>query len=142
MAETSSYVTHLMKVPLFRELPGRQMESIARSLRERVYEPGSVIVKQGDPGLGFFLITQGRVEVTHENHHVRDLGPGEFFGEMALMEERPRSATVTAKERTTCLQLVRWDFRALLKENPDLAVKMLEVVVQRLREHPDTHEVE
>ncbi len=142
MAETSSYMAHLVKVPLFRDLAARQLESIARSLRERVYEAGSVIVKQGDPGLGFFLITQGRVDVTHENHHVRDLGPGEFFGEMALMEERPRSATVTAKERTTCLQLVRWDFRALLKENPDLAVKMLEVVVQRLREHPDTHEVE
>ena len=68
------------------------------------------------------------------------MGAGEFFGEMALMEERIRTATVTAKERTRCLQLVRWDFRALLKENPDLAVKMLEVVVQRLREHPLTHE--
>jgi CRP-like cAMP-binding protein len=59
---------------------------------------------------------------------------------MALMEERPRTATVTAKDRTTCLQLVRWDFRALMKENPDLAVKMLEVVVRRLREHPDSHD--
>jgi CRP-like cAMP-binding protein len=142
MAEVSSYMTHLVKVPLFKDLPARQLESVCRSVRERVYEPGVVIVKQGDPGLGFFLITQGRVEVTHDNHHVRELGPGEFFGEMALMEERPRSATVTAKERTTCLQLVRWDFRALLKENPDLAVKMLEVVVQRLREHPDIHETE
>jgi CRP-like cAMP-binding protein len=68
------------------------------------------------------------------------MGPGEFFGEMALMEERIRTATVTAKERTRCLQLVRWDFRALLKENPDLAVKMLEVVVQRMRESPPTHD--
>jgi CRP-like cAMP-binding protein len=142
MAETPSYVTHLMKVPLFRDLPARQLESVARSLRERVYEPNAVIVRQGDPGLGFFLITAGRVEVTHDGHHVRHLGTGEFFGEMALMEERPRSATVTAVERTTCLQLVRWDFRALLKENPDLAVKMLEVVVQRLREHPDTHDMD
>ncbi len=141
MAETSDYMTHLMKVPLFHELPARQLESVARSLRERTYEPGSVIVKQGDPGLGFFLITAGRVEVSHGDHRIRDLGPGEFFGEMALMEERPRSATVTAKERTVCLQLVRWDFRALLKENPDLAVKMLEVVVKRLREHPETHEM-
>ncbi|MDR7545062.1 MAG: cyclic nucleotide-binding domain-containing protein [Armatimonadota bacterium] len=108
-------------------------------MRERVYEPGAVIVRQGDPGLGFFLIRDGRVQVSHDGHVIRELGPGEFFGEMALMEERPRSATVTAKTQTTCLQLVRWDFRALLKEHPDLAVRMLEVVVRRLREHLASH---
>jgi CRP-like cAMP-binding protein len=137
-----SAVTYLMHVPMFKDLPARSLESIARSMRERVYEPGAVIVRQGDPGLGFFLITEGRVEVSHNGHTIRDLGPGEFFGEMALMEERPRSATVTARAQTRCLQLVRWDFRALLKENPDLAVKMLEVVVQRLREHPGEHEID
>jgi CRP-like cAMP-binding protein len=131
-----------MNVPIFKDLPARSLESIARSMRERTYEPGAVIVRQGDPGLGFFLITDGRVEVSHEGHTIRELGPGEFFGEMALMEERPRSATVTARDRTKCLQLVRWDFRALLKENPDLAVRMLEVVVQRLREHPGTHDTD
>jgi CRP-like cAMP-binding protein len=135
-------VKYLMNVPIFKDLPASSLESIARSMRERVYEPGAVIVRQGDPGLGFFLITDGRVEVSHEDHTIRNLGPGEFFGEMALMEERPRSATVTARARTACLQLVRWDFRALLKENPDLAVKMLEVVVQRLREHPGEHETD
>jgi CRP-like cAMP-binding protein len=139
---SESAVNHLMNVPIFKDLPARSLESIARSMRERVYEPGAVIVRQGDPGLGFFLITEGRVEVSHEGHTIRDLGPGEFFGEMALMEERPRSATVTAKARTKCLQLVRWDFRALLKENSDLAVRMLEVVVQRLREHPGEHEID
>jgi CRP/FNR family transcriptional regulator len=92
--------------------------------------------------VGFFLITTGRVEDSRRDHRIRDLGPGEYFGEMALMEERPRSATVTAKERTTCAQLVRWDFRALLKENPDMAVRMLEVVVARLREHPAEHELD
>ena len=142
MGERASVMAHLTKVPIFKDIPARALESVARSMRERVYEPGQVIVKQGDPGVGFFLITEGRVEVSHDDHHIRFLGPGEFFGEMALMEERPRSATVTARQRTTCLQLVRWDFRALLKENPDLAVRMLEVVVQRLREHPGTHEIE
>ncbi|MBI3998446.1 MAG: cyclic nucleotide-binding domain-containing protein [Armatimonadetes bacterium] len=101
-----------------------------------------MIVKEGDPGVGFFLITDGHVEVWHRDHKIRDMGPGEFFGEMALMEERPRSATVKARTRTTCLQLVRWDFRAMLKENPDLAIQMLEVVVQRLREHPGVQEDE
>ncbi|MDR7522041.1 MAG: trypsin-like peptidase domain-containing protein [Armatimonadota bacterium] len=142
MAEPAVVTAYLMNVPIFKDIPTRLLESVARSMRERIYEPGQVIVKQGDPGVGFFLITEGRVEVSHDSHHIRFLGPGEFFGEMALMEERPRSATVTARERTTCLQLVRWDFRALLKENPDLAVRILEVVVQRLREHPDAHDLD
>jgi CRP-like cAMP-binding protein len=136
MADPAATLAYLKKVPIFGTLPARELEFVARSIKERVYEPGTVIVKQGEPGVGFFLIADGRVEVTHDGRRLRDMGPGEFFGEMALMEERIRTATVTAKDRTRCLQLVRWDFRALLKENPDLAVRMLEVVVQRLREHP------
>ncbi len=126
----------LKKVPIFSGLPPRELDGIARSLKERSYEPGAVIVKQGDPGVGFFLIADGNVEVTRDGQRIREMGSGEFFGEMALMEERVRTATVTAKTTTRCLQLVRWDFRALLKQNPDLAVKMLEVVVRRMREHP------
>lgn len=139
MADTS-HLEHLKKVPIFSGLPARELESIARSMKERVYESGAVIVKQGDPGVGFFLIADGRVEVTHDGHKIREMGAGEFFGEMALMEERVRTATVTAKEQTRCLQLVRWDFRAILGENPDIAVKMLETVVRRMREHPPTPE--
>lgn len=142
MAEGSSHLEQLKKVPIFKDLPGKELASIARSMKERVYEPGAVIVKQGDPGVGFFLIADGRVEVSHDGHKIREMGAGEFFGEMALMEERARTATVTAKERTRCLQLVRWDFRAMLRENPDMAVKMLETVVRRMREHPISHEHE
>jgi len=136
MADVSSHLDHLKKVPIFSDLPRKELEWISRSLKERVYEPGAVIVKQGDPGVGFFLSAEGNVEVTHNSDKLREMGPGEFFGEMALMEDRTRTATVTAKTRTKCLQLVRWDFRALLKENPELAVKMLEVVVRRMRDHP------
>lgn len=142
MAETTAYLEYLRKVPIFKGLPQRELEFIARSVKERVYEPGAVIVKQGDPGIGFFMIMDGRVEVGHDGHKIREMGPGEFFGEMALMEERIRTATVTAKAKTRCLQLVRWDFRALLKENPELAVRMLEVVVKRMRDHPMPHEAE
>lgn len=141
MTDTSA-LDYLRKAPIFKGLPARELEFIARSVKERIFEPGTVIVKQGDPGVGFFMIVDGRVEVIHDNHKIRDMGPGEFFGEMALLEERIRTATVTATERTRCLALVRWDFRALLKENPELAVRMLEVVVQRMREHPPSHEIE
>lgn len=142
MPEASQHLEYLRKVPIFKELPAKELEAIARSLKERTYEPGATIVKQGDPGVGFFLIADGKVGVTHDGHHVRDLGPGDFFGELALMEERARTMTVSAKERTRCLQLVRWDFRALLKEHPEMAVKLLEVVIKRLREHPMAHEVD
>ncbi len=142
MADRSATLAYLKQVPIFSTLPAGELEFIARSIKERIYEPGAVIVKQGEPGVGFFLIAEGRVEVSRDGHRIRAMGAGEFFGEMALMEERIRTATVTAKERTRCLQLVRWDFRALLKENSDLAVKMLEVVVQRLREHPPTHDTD
>ena len=142
MPDTSAYLEYLRKVPIFKGLPAKELGFIARSVKERVYEPGAVIVKQGDPGVGFFMIMEGRVDVGHDGHKIRDMGPGEFFGEMALMEERIRTATVTAKERTRCLQLVRWDFRALLKENPELAVRMLEVVVKRIRDHPLSHDAD
>jgi len=142
MPDTSAYLEYLRKVPIFKGLPAKELEFIARSVKERVYEPAAVIVKQGDPGVGFFMIMEGRVDVGHDGHKIRDMGPGEFFGEMALMEERIRTATVTAKERTRCLQLVRWDFRALLKENPELAVRMLEVVVKRIRDHPLSHDAD
>ncbi|OFX12784.1 MAG: hypothetical protein A2V59_03685 [Armatimonadetes bacterium RBG_19FT_COMBO_69_19] len=142
MPDTSAYLEYLRKVPIFKGLPAKELEFIARSVKERVYEPAAVIVKQGDPGVGFFMIMEGRVDVGHDGHKIREMGPGEFFGEMALMEERIRTATVTAKERTRCLQLVRWDFRALLKENPELAVRMLEVVVKRIREHPLSHDAD
>lgn len=142
MSDVAAYAASLRTVPLFAGLTAEELGLIARSVKERVYEPGTVIVRQGDPGMGFYLIADGRVEVTHDGHRIRELGPGEFFGEMALMEERARTATVTARERTRCLQLVRWDFRALLKEHPDLAVRLLEVVVRRLREHPLSREQE
>jgi CRP-like cAMP-binding protein len=142
MPDRGATLDYLKQVPIFKALPAGELEFIARSIKERIYEPGAVIVKQGEPGVGFFLIADGRVEVSRDGHRIRAMGAGEFFGEMALMEERIRTATVTAKERTRCLQLVRWDFRALLKENSDLAVKMLEVVVQRLREHPPTHDTD
>ena len=96
MPDTSAYLEYLRKVPIFKGLPAKELGFIARSVKERVYEPGAVIVKQGDPGVGFFMIMEGRVDVGHDGHKIRDMGPGEFFGEMALMEERIRTATVTA----------------------------------------------
>lgn len=118
----------LKRVPLFASLSTPDLETLTRSLRERRYPEGATIVREGEPGLGFFLIADGEVEVSRSGHSVRRLGPGEFFGELALLRDAPRAATVTAVTPTRCLQLVRWDFRALVSAHPDLAVALLGVV--------------
>src|SRR3989304_8889885 len=80
MVAEVAHVEYLKKVPIFKSLPARDLEAVARSLKERVYEPAAVIVKQGDPGVGFFLIVEGRGEGSHDGHHIPDMGPGGFFG--------------------------------------------------------------
>ncbi len=135
MTAQSKYVEHLRRVPLFGGIPDSGLDSIARQLSERSYEPGAVIVKQGEPGVGFYLIDEGKVEVEQGGRSLATLGPGDFFGELALLEDVPRTATVIARAPTRCLQLVRWNFRAILKENPDIAVRLLETAVRRLRRH-------
>src|SRR3972149_3605358 len=92
MADTASNLDYLRRVPIFSGLPARELQFISRSVKERAYDAGAVIVKQGDPGVGFFIIAEGRGEVARDGRRLRDMGPGEFFGEMALMEERIRTA--------------------------------------------------
>ncbi len=135
MGTAAEYVQLLRRVPLFAGLSDAALDSIARQLSERSYETGAVIVKQGESGVGFYLIADGKVEVQQDSRVLRTMGPGEFFGELALMEDMPRTASVIARAQTRCLQLVRWNFRAILKENPDIAIRVLETVVQRLRRH-------
>ncbi len=135
MTSSAKYVELLRSVPLFRGIPDTGLTSIARQLTERNYESGAVIVKQGEPGVGFYLIDEGKVEVEQNGRALRTMGSGNFFGELALMEDVPRTASVIARAPTRCLLLVRWNFRAILKENPDIAIRILETAVQRLRTH-------
>jgi CRP-like cAMP-binding protein len=124
----------LAAVPLFRDLPKRTLERLDRIAVSRSFAAGEPIVKEGDEGVGFFLITEGQVEVTRGGTALNTLRQGDFFGEMALLDNHRRSATVTATAPTTCLGMSRWDFVAELRSNPDLAVEMLQVMSRRLRE--------
>jgi len=96
-----------------------------------------VIIKEGDQAAGFFIINTGKVEVVHDvdgkAERLAELGPGDFFGEMALFEGFPRNATVRATEDTECLAMTRWDFTAEMKNHPEIAVGMIPVLVRRLR---------
>ena len=130
-------------VPLFRQVPEADLRAFAQLVRERHYPKGSLILSQGDPGESLFLIQSGQVKVTVVAEDGRDvilsvLGGGSFFGEMALLDDEPRSAHVIAMEETTLLHLRREDFRARLKLAPDLAIALLRELSRRLRRADDT----
>jgi CRP-like cAMP-binding protein len=124
----------LASVPLFKNLPRKTLQRLERIAVTRHYKAGDEIVKEGDRGAGFFLITEGKVEILRGGSKLNTLGPGEFFGEMALLDSHPRVATVRAVEDTQCLAMSRWDFVAELRANPDVAIEMLEALSARLRQ--------
>ena len=130
----ADHIAHLTKVPLFDGITDAQLQRIANGVKERRYEPGAAIVSAGETGHGFYLIVQGRAEVNRDGRTIRTLGPGDYFGELALVRESPRSATVIAKEPTTCLALTRWDFKGILDANPTIAIRLLETVASRIHE--------
>lgn len=129
MAESTEF---LKRVPLFAGMSGAHIERIANSTRERHFEPGIPIVSEGEKGQGFYLIVAGRADVQQRGRTVRTLSPGDFFGELALLRDQPRSATVIARERTTCLALTRWDFKGILEANPTIALHLLATVAARV----------
>lgn len=129
----------LSRVPLFRSLNKKHIAQLARLATAQQYAPGQVIVRQGDSGLGLYIIASGAVEVRKERLDaapilLNTLGPGEFFGEMALLDDYPRSATVAAREQTECLTLTKWHFLAELESHPEMAVPMLSVLSRRIRD--------
>ena len=129
----------LKNVPIFSGLDKGHLKRLSRLMVERRFGPGEVIMKEGDQAAGFFVVTSGKVEVVRgadggKGEVLNTLGPGEFFGEMALFEGFPRSATVRVLENAECLAMTRWDFRAELTSNADIAFAVLETVVHRLRD--------
>ncbi len=134
MAQNTEF---LKRVSMFEDLDNRSLEALANAAIEQRYEKGQEIVRQGDVGVGAFIIRSGKVDVIQEKGgketKIATLGPGEVFGEMALLDEFPRSATVRASEPTTCLGLQRWHFRGILESHPQIALAMLPVLTRRIR---------
>jgi CRP-like cAMP-binding protein len=129
-----SVVDTLARVPLFQDLPRKSLDRIAKTIRTRNFKAGDTIFKEGEEGVGFFIISKGKVEVTRAGTHLATQGPDGFFGEMALLDNHRRSATVKALEDTECLAIMRSDFLAEVRNNPDLAIEMLAVMSKRIRE--------
>ena len=128
-------VDELRQVPLFSGLSQRQLKQLARGFKEREFRPGTSMVRQGEmSGVGFFVITGGEASVSVDGMEVAKLGPGDHFGELALISEQVRSATVTAEGPLQCLVMAFWDFRRFAKENPDVTWKLLQHLVGVLTE--------
>jgi CRP-like cAMP-binding protein len=131
-------VAFLVKVPLFKELKARQLESLAQTMVSHDYSAGQDIVTQGESGVGLFVIASGEAEVIHVRTDgtkavVNVLGERDYFGELALLTEGPRTASVIATQPTQCLVLTRWNFLAALKGDAEMAVSILEEMAWRFR---------
>lgn len=123
----------LRDVPLLSTLSRRELSLLAGIAEVSEFAAGDEICHEGEEGLGLGVLLQGRVTVSVGGQIRRQLGKGAFFGEIALLDGGPRSATLVADEPVTCLSVPSWGFRPVLKSNPALALKMLEEVCRRLR---------
>lgn len=130
---TKDVVQRLAKVPLFSDCSQRDLQTIARVVREIPHAAGTVIAREGEPGVGLFIILEGTAEVSIGGRKKTTLGPDEFFGEIALLDGGPRTATVSAKTDVRLLGLTEWVFRGLMHEHPSIALKTLQQMAGRLR---------
>jgi len=120
-------------VPLFAGLDKKQVKTLIESGRERSFKAGQNLVSEGDMGVGFYLILEGKVSVRKGTKALASLSKGQFFGEMSLIDEERRSADVVAAEPTKCFILTPWVFRPLVKKNPEIALAILRELAKRLR---------
>jgi CRP/FNR family transcriptional regulator, cyclic AMP receptor protein len=132
MAGTDS-IGQLKKVPLFAGLDRKELEMLSHLLKEHRYKPGTTIVQDGSAGHGLYVIKEGNVAVKRAGRTIAKLGPGEFFGEIAVLDDGPRTADVVAETDTVCLTLISWEVRPLLMENASITFKMLMELVRRQR---------
>jgi len=128
-------VEALKRVPLFSGLSQRELKRLARDFKEREIKSGTRVMREGEmSGISFFVIVEGTATVSMDGDQIRQLGPGDHFGELAMISKRVRSATVTADGPLHCLVMGFWDFRRFGKQNPDVTWKLLEYVVDLLAE--------
>jgi len=133
MAGASDAVSMIGNVPFFAGLDKKKRKAVASQGKELSYKPGTPIVDEGAIGVGFYLILDGKAEVRKGGRVLASLGKGQFFGEMSLIDEQPRSADVIAVSPTKCWALSSWAFSSILKTNPEIALQMLKELVKRLR---------
>lgn len=120
--------------PLFRGIDATGLAGLAEVATAVDFPPNHVIARQGDIGTGFFVVVAGTVRVVRDGDILVHLGPGEFFGELSVLDRLPRNASVISDTATSCLALASWDFEKVLLEQPQLTLHILRGVATRLRE--------
>jgi CRP/FNR family transcriptional regulator, cyclic AMP receptor protein len=131
---TKAEITELLtRVPLFSGCSQREVAAIARAAKEVRRREGSVLARTGEPGVGFFLLVDGKADVLVNGRKRGTLEPGDFFGEISLLDGGPRSADVVAATDVTMLGLTAWVFRGVLEQYPSISQKMLVALAGRLR---------
>jgi len=133
MASSTDAGSMIGSVPFFSSLDAKSTKKLLAQGKEMSYKAGHTIVAEGTTGVGFFLILDGKAEVRKKGKVLATLSKGQFFGEMSLIDDLPRSADVIAIQPTKCWAITSWSFAALIKAQPELALGMLKEVVKRLR---------
>jgi CRP/FNR family transcriptional regulator, cyclic AMP receptor protein len=118
----------LKRVPLFSDLDRKELERVAASMKERTFSAGDTVTSEGSTGVGFFVIESGSAKVTVGGTDRRTLGAGDYFGEVALLNESARTATITAESDLKCYGLTSWEFRPLVETQPSIAWKLLQAM--------------
>lgn len=131
--EDASAVQMLGQVPIFSSLGEKLLRQLADGAKDRRFAANEKVLSQGEKGIGFFLILEGRVEVRANGKVLATLGPSQYFGEMALLDEEPRTADVVAVAPTRCLVVSRWEFWGYLSDKPEAIRLLLQETVRRLR---------
>lgn len=123
----------LKQTGLFSSCTDKELQSVMVTAKERSFDAGEVIIREGDPGLGFYLLLEGTAEVRKAGKAVAELSAGDYFGEMALLlEDTPRTADVVATSKAKCLVITQWDLRALISTHPDIGMKIMNELATRL----------
>jgi CRP/FNR family cyclic AMP-dependent transcriptional regulator len=123
----------LRNVPLFFGIEGKELNRIANQMKERSFREGSTVVAEGETGAGFFVIAEGNATVSIGGDVRATLGPGDHFGEIALIDDGVRSASITAATDLRCYGLTPWEFRPFIEEHPQVAWVLLRTLAKRIR---------
>lgn len=133
MATKKEKIARLGAVPLFSDLSQKDLGRILDRTKETVHAEGESVVTEGHGGIGFHLITNGTADVVRSGRKVDALNPGDFFGEMTLIDGAPRSASVIATSELTTIVLSQWEFRPLVKNHPEMAWRLIVYLNSRVR---------
>jgi CRP/FNR family transcriptional regulator, cyclic AMP receptor protein len=124
----------LQRVPIFQGLEPRELERVAGSMKQRTFNAGDTVTAEGTGGVGFFVIESGEAKVTIGGKDRRTLGPGDYFGEVALLTDSPRTATITAETELRCYGMTSWDFKPLVESHSSIAWKLLQTMAKKYQE--------